>query len=201
MGVFLLEATKYAEKAADGRATEADRRKLKRAAWRTTSHLIPNPFGIAGGLRREAGSTERYPNVSPGWLGFLWDPEAEWNLQEGVTSPSYREGKIERREKRAEKLERERERGCDNGNHEPKSCRSWRCHPVGGMRWVHPRSLYGGARPLPCDLQGGVCGNVPVYVEVRAGSHSSASPTAASSSAPSATAAPSAPTGAMREGE
>jgi hypothetical protein len=110
MGVFLLEATKYAEKAADGRATEADRRKLKRAAWRTTSHLIPNPFGIAGGLRREAGATERYPNVSPGWLGFLWDPEAEWTMKEGVTSPTYREGKIERREKRAEKLERERER-------------------------------------------------------------------------------------------
>jgi hypothetical protein len=109
-GQLALEISKYVNKAVDGRATNADRKRLGRALATMTNHVVPNPGGISGGLRREVMATERYPNDSPGWLGFLWDAEAEWNAMEGVTSPTYREREREGKEARAEKKERERER-------------------------------------------------------------------------------------------
>jgi hypothetical protein len=109
-GVAATTLWDYAGKWSDGTATNADMRKVKRALWTMTSHIAPNPFGLGGGVRREMGSTENYPNTSPGWLGYLWDPEAEWTAKEGVTSDTYREREADRKMEKEDRELSARER-------------------------------------------------------------------------------------------
>ena len=107
-------AIDLAAKASDGRLSKTDVDRFKRQLVRETSHLVPNPFGIAGGLRRQATKSDRWPVESPGWWGLLFDPKAYWSWEHGVTSPDYEEARETRIENEREELESKREKAADS---------------------------------------------------------------------------------------
>jgi len=53
-------------------------------------NILPNPYGLGRAvlteLKERVAPSKNYPNVSPGWLGFLFGTAEEWTPEHGVTS-------------------------------------------------------------------------------------------------------------------